>query len=83
MSTWASRWHLRSVSLTSSVTASRVSSVPSSVAPKIVSPGFGGRISRLMLTVLLITYDMPVSRLTPVRMHFVVVLPISTEPTMK
>jgi hypothetical protein len=29
------------------------------------------------------TYDIPVSRLTPVRMHFVVVLPISTDPTIK
>jgi len=48
-----------------------------------VSPGFGGRVSRLILTVFWITYDIPVSRFTPVRIHFVVVLPISTDATMK
>jgi hypothetical protein len=29
------------------------------------------------------TYDIPVSRLTPVRIHFVVVFPISTDATIK
>ncbi len=79
----ASSWHWIRVSRTSSVTAWRESFVPSSVSPKISSPGFGGRMSRLMLTVLLITYDLPVSRLTPVRIHLVVVFPISTEATIK
>ena len=51
----ASLWHWISVSRTSSVTDSRVSSVPSRVAPKISSFGFGGRTSRLIETVLLIT----------------------------
>jgi len=51
----ASWWHWTSVSRTSSVTACRESFVPSRVSPKTSSPGIGGRISRLMLTVLLIT----------------------------
>jgi hypothetical protein len=79
----ASRWHLMRVSLTSSVTDSLVIGTPTRVTPKISSPGAGGRTSRLMLTVLWMIYVLPVSRLVPVRMHFVVVLPISTEATMK
>ena len=76
-------WHFTSVSRTSSVTDSRVSSVPSSVAPKTVSPGFGGRTSRLIDTVFPRMYDCPVSKSVPVRMHLVVVFPISTEATIK
>jgi hypothetical protein len=36
-----------------------------------------------MVTVLLMIYVLPVSRFVPVRIHFVVVLPISTDATMK
>ena len=79
----ASLWLWMRVSRTRSVTDSRVSFVPSRVSPNTVSPGFGGRTSRLMVTVLFMIYVLPVSRFVPVRIHFVVVLPISTDPTMK
>jgi hypothetical protein len=70
-----------SVCLTSSPTDSRVNFFPSSVLPKTFSPSFGGLTSRDILTVLLSRYVLPVSRFVAVRMHFVVVLPISTEAT--
>ncbi len=71
------------VSRTSSATDSLVSEMPVSVLPKISSSGLGLLTSRVIFTVLLTRLVLPSSRLVAVSMHLVVVLPTSTEATIK